>query len=62
MRKPFQQGQVIYIHVVTMQLIRVSLTRIFKTEVTESIPGKNMGAKTEKSEFDPENYAVLAEI
>ena len=53
MRKPalkssFQLGLVIYIHVVTMQLIRVSvLTRILKTEIIESIPGK-MGVKTEK--------------
>ena len=44
-----------------MQLIRV-LTRILKTEVIESIPGKKLGVKTEKLEFDPENIAVLAEI
>ena len=35
---------------------------ILKTEVTESIPGKKLGAKTEKLEFDPENLAVLAEM
>ena len=63
-KKPsFQWGQVIYIHVVTMQLIRVIvLTRILKTEVIESIHGKKLGVKTEQLEFDPENLAVLAEI
>ena len=41
-----------------MQLIRVRvLTRILKEEVTESIPGKKLGAKAEKLEFDPENLA-----
>ena len=46
-----------------MQLIRVRvLTRIMKTEVIESIPGKKLGVKTEKLEFDPENLAVLADI
>ena len=46
-----------------MQLIRVRvITRILKTEVIESIPGKKMGVKTEKLEFYPENLAVLAEI
>ena len=46
-----------------MQLIRVRvLTRILKTEVIESIPGKKFGVKTEMLEFDPENLAVLAEI
>ena len=46
-----------------MQLIRVSvLTRILKTEVIESIPGRKLGVKTEKLEFDPENLAVSAEI
>ena len=46
-----------------MQLIRVSvLTRILKTEVIESIPGKKLGVKTENVEFDPENLAASAEI
>ena len=45
-----------------MQLIRVRvLNRIVKTEDIESIPGKKLGVKTEKLEFDPENVAVLAE-
>ena len=44
-----------------MQLIRVSvLTRILKTEVIESIPGKKLGVKTENVEFDPENLAASA--
>ena len=33
-----------------------------KIEVIEYIPGKQLGVKTEKLEFDPENMAVLAEI
>ena len=46
-----------------MQLIRVSvLTRILKTEVIESIPGKKLGVKTENVEFDPVNLAASAEI
>ena len=45
-----------------MQLIRVRvLTKILKTEVIESIPGKKLGFKTEKLELNPENLAVLAE-
>ena len=61
MRKPsFQQGQVIYIHVVTMQLIRSRvLIRILKTEVIESIPGKKLGVKTKKLEFDPKSLAFF---
>ena len=46
-----------------MQLIRVSvLSRILKTEVIESIPGKKLGVKTKNVEFDPENLALSAEI
>ena len=50
-----------HLHVVTMQLIRVR-TRILITEVIESIPGKKLGFKIEKLDFDPENLAVLTEI
>ena len=51
-----------HLHTCSNNAVDQSLTRFLQTEVIESIPGRKLGIKTEKLEFDPENLAVVAEI